>query len=438
MSSTTNGFTRRGFLALGGAAGVGLGLSACGGGTKAASSGGGATYNGPTQNLAYWNGFTGGDGPFMRGLTEKFSAEHAKVQVKMTTLQWADYFKKLPGAIAAGKGPDVGIMHIDDLATQAARNLIVPLDDVASALKLSEADFAPAVWQGGIYQGKRYGIPLDMHPLGMYYNKDVLDAAGLDADKPPTTKDEYMSALDTLKGKGVTGHWMSPFPFTGSLQFYALLWQFGGDLYDQGVTQATFNSDAGVQALTWMSDLVKNGYSPKNVAQDADYIALKNGKNAFNWNGIWQINDMKQGKAKWGVAPLPQIGTQQAAWAGSHQFVIIKQRKQDPNKVEAAKSFINWVSQNSLEWAKGGQVPARKSVRESADFKALPEQSEFAKEVEYLKFAPSKAGIADANAMIDTAVNAAVLGKADPKQALDDAAAKANKILADNAKKYGA
>ena len=58
-------------------------------------------------------------------------------------------------------------MHNDDLATNAARQVISPLDDVATALKLSETDFVPIAWNGGLYQDKRYGIPLDVHPAGL-------------------------------------------------------------------------------------------------------------------------------------------------------------------------------------------------------------------------------------------------------------------------------
>ncbi len=429
--------SRRTVLALGAAAGAGIALAGCGDSSGSGSSKGGSSYTGPKVELAFWNGFTGGDGPFMRKLTEQFSKEHPKIQVKMTAMQWADFFQKVPAAIAAGKGPDVGIMHIDDLATNAARNIILPLDDVASALKLTKADFADVVWDGGIYNNKRYGIPLDMHPLGLYYNKSLLAKAGLDPDKPPQTGDDYLAALEALKGKGVPGHWISPFPFTGTFQFEVLLWQNGGELYNDDVTEAAYNSDAGVEALTWLVDLVKKGYSPKNVAQDADVVAFQNNKNAFNWNGIWQINNFGQTKGlEWGVAPLPKIGTQNAAWAGSHQFVVLRQRKVDQNKIEAAKVFINWISQHSIEWAKGGQVPARRAVRESAEFKALSQQAEFAKEVDYLKFLPAKPGIGDAMATVDTAFNQAILGKKDPKTALDEAAAKAKKILADNAKKY--
>ena len=82
----------------------------------------------------------------------------------MNTMQWEDYYAKLPSAVTAGKGPDIAIMHVDTVATNAARRVIQPLDDVASALGLTAADFATVPWQAGIYQDKRYAIPLDVHP----------------------------------------------------------------------------------------------------------------------------------------------------------------------------------------------------------------------------------------------------------------------------------
>ena len=52
--------------------------------------------------------------------------------------------------------------------------------------------------------------------------------AGLDPNSPPQTKDDYMAALEQLKSKGLQGHWMSPFLFTGGFTFQALIYQFGG------------------------------------------------------------------------------------------------------------------------------------------------------------------------------------------------------------------
>ncbi|MEV6366717.1 ABC transporter substrate-binding protein [Micromonospora sp. WP24] len=438
-----NEMSRRRLLGLG----VGLGaaatltLAGCGGGDSsgpAAGGDGGKDYTGPKVDLKLWNGFTGGDGEIFKTLVNQFNSEHQNIAVSVATYQWEDYYNKLPSAASSGNGPDIAVMHMDQLATFAARGVISELDDVAKTLELTEADFAPTVWQGGLYNNKRYGIPLDMHPLGFYYNKSVMQKAGLDPNKPPTTRDDFTAALTELKKSGVQGFWISPFQFTGGMSFYSLIYQFGGSLFDAEVNKATFNADPAVEACTWMVDMIKQGHSPANVGQDAEYLALKSGKNAFTFNGIWQINDLKKSPdVQWGVAPLPQIGSKPAAWANSHNFTIVKQRANNANKVQASKVFINWLSQHSLDWAKGGQVPARKSVRESAEFKALAEVSALAPELDYAAFPPATPGLGEVITTFYNSFNEAALGKKSPKQALDDGVAKANRQLEDNRKKYG-
>ena len=437
-----SGINRRRFLALGGA---GLTLAACGKSNSPAgqagkpdTGSGGAEYTGPAVTLAFWNGFTGGDAAVIKKIVSDFNAQATNVKVTMNIYQWADFFQKLPAAVTTGKGPDVACMHVDDIPTNAARNIIVPIDQVATALNLKESDFSSAVWQGGMYKNQRFGIPLDIHPLALYWNKDLLEKAGLDPEKPPATKDDYEGALAELKGKGVQGFWVSPFQFTGAFTYMSLMWQFGADAFDPGFTKATFDSPEAVEALQWMVSMGEKGYSPKNVGQDADYIALKNNKNAFNWNGIWQINDLKaQDKISWGVGPVPQIGSQKGVWGNSHQFVQLRQTRPDQNKVDATRYFINWISQQSAEWATSGKIPAKKSVAEGAEFKALKEEYSLAPEAEYVHLPPAVAGIGDALTELYNSVNLAVLLKASPQQALSDGAKKATQILQDNLKKYG-
>jgi multiple sugar transport system substrate-binding protein len=446
--SPTPSLDRRQVLSLGFGASAVAALTACGGGgssgvpgaSASVSGGGGAEgYTGPKVALKFWNGFTGGDGPVMKSLVDAFNSEHPNIAVSMNTLQWADYYAKLPSAVAAGQGPEIAIMHVDSVATNAARRVIQPLDDVAKALNLEESDFAPVPWKAGTYNDQRYAIPLDVHPLGFFYNKSVMEQGGLDPEKPPTDNDSYMAALEALKAKGIQGHWASPFPFTGGLTCQALVWQFGGQLFDEEGTKALWDEEGGVKALTWFQDLVKQGYSPSKIAQDADFIALQNGKTAFNWNGIWSINSLKEKTGlEWGVAALPNIGGTKAAWAGSHQFVLPTLKTPDENKSAAARVFLNWISQKSLEWAKGGQVPARNEVRESAEFQAIEGVSTLAAQIDDLHFLPPVPGIGDAMTQAwDKAVNQIILGGQDPAATLKESAARATKILEANKKKYG-
>ena len=139
------------------------------------------------------------------------------------------------------------------------------------------------------------------------------------------------------------------------------------------------------------------------------------------------------------TTPVPQIGDQKAVWASSHQLVVMQQREADENKLHAARDFLGWLSENSLECANGGQIPARNSVRESPEFEALKGQNALAEQLDRVFFPPTVPGIGDVTAPTwEQAVNQAVLGKADAKTALDEAARKADALLEDNRKKYSA
>jgi multiple sugar transport system substrate-binding protein len=417
------GLTRQELLIAGAGAYASLLFAGCGG------SGGGS------QELAFWNGFTGGDAPTMLAIIDAFKKENPETGVKMVSVRWEDYYQKMPAAVQAGKGPDVGIMHADQISMSAAHRVLRPLDDFAEQLGFQESDFAPDVWRAGVYQGKRYGIPLDMHPLGLFYNKAVLDKAGLEP-KAPTDRESFEAALDELKGKGIQGNWVPPFVFTGGFMFQSLLWQFGGDLTNEDGTKATWSSDAGVQAMDYLRGMIKKGYSPNNVAQDADNIAFKNGQSAFIWQGAWGIGDYSSTEGlEWGLAPLPKIGDQPAAWSNSHQFVVpvgLSDRK-----LEGARDFIDFVT-NSPSWAESGMIPARKSARETEAFKKLPAAG-LAAEIPYVRFPRPVAGISDVReSTLDIAISEGLSGRKPVRDALDESVTRADELLADNHEKFAA
>src|SRR5919112_1173679 len=136
-----NFLSRRRVLGLGVGLGAATALSLAGCGDDptdsppAASGDGGKTYTGPKVDLNLWNGFTGGDGDIFKKLVTQFNGEDQKIAVTVATYQWQDHYAQLPGAVTSGSGPDIAVMHMDQLATFAARQIIAPLDDVASALE---------------------------------------------------------------------------------------------------------------------------------------------------------------------------------------------------------------------------------------------------------------------------------------------------------------
>ncbi|MDT0166826.1 ABC transporter substrate-binding protein [Actinotalea sp. AC32] len=422
-----------------------LALAACGGGTtpEEVAGGGGAPegageftgeYDGPDVELSYWNGFTGGDGPFMQDLVDQFNEEHPNITVVPNTIQWADFYQRVPAAVNAGEGPDVGVMHLDQLATNAARSVIVPLDDVAEALELSEDDFSEEVWNAGIYEDQRYGIPLDVHSLAMFYNTEHFEAAGI--TEPPTDEESFMAALDALQAAGYQQPFWMPARWPGHLMFLSLLWQNGGEPYAEDGSEATFGSAEGVEALQWMRGIVDAGYSPSDVAQDSQYVAFKNGETSITWDGIWQINDLEASGLPYALAPIPAIFDEQLMWANSHQFFMTKQATADENKYEAARVFVAWMSEQSADWAGAAMIPARESIREDA-VAGMP-QEPIANLLDNVRFLPPVPGIGTVQTeTLEQAVANAILGQEEPQAALESAQGRATELMQENLESFG-
>jgi multiple sugar transport system substrate-binding protein len=398
----------------------------------------GGSYTGPPVTIEYWNGFTGGDGPYMRAMVDEFNAEHDNIKVESNTLGWSDFYQRIVAAVHAGQGPDVAVMQLDNLATQAARSVIVPMEDAIKQMGFTPEDFPSTLVEATTFNGHAWGVPLDSHTIASYANTDQLAAAGVKAQA--STGGAFESELAAVQKSGVAEPFWMPNKWPAHLMFLSLLWQSGGEPYSADGLKATYNSPAGVAALTWMVDQVKNGVSPTNVAIDSQYLAFKNAETTVTWDGIWQINDLKTTapKLKWSIAPVPTVFEAPASWANSHQFVMLAQRSPDPNEQQASKAFIKWMVEHSNEWAASGMIPAYNSARNSAEFESMP-QSALAAQINNFHYLPSIPGIGDVNAQtLELAVSEAVLGRQTPQEALDQEAARADDILASNAEKFGA
>jgi len=391
--------------------------------------------------LEYWTGFTGPDGSFMQELVDKFNEEHKdEIQVNMSTMLWADYNTKVPIALASGKGPDVGIAHVDNIRSFVSQGMLLPLDEYLEIMNMKEGDIVSSVWDAVHVDSSVYGIPLDVHPLVFYWNKDLFEEAGLDPENPPTTRDEFVEAAKLLtkdtNGDGTIDQWgtMIPVGWPNYFIWFSAFFSNGGVLFNEDLTKAAFNSPAGIDAMQFLVDLVfKHKVSPEKVQVDADIDAFKRGTCAMEFNGIWMLTDyMKVEGLNFGAGPVPQLGSERPAnWAGSHTMVIYKQRKQDKERTEAAAKFISWISNHSYEWALAGQIPANISVQNSPEFQSLPYHSTIAKGAEYVVFPPFFPKYGDATGPIWEALNLTILGQKTVEQALSNAERISNEILQD-------
>ena len=155
----------------------------------------------------------------------------------MTAIAWAEYFQKLPAAVSNGKAPEIGLMHNDDLATNAARQVIIPAGRRGDGAEADRGRLPPDRLGRRALPGQAVRRSrLDVHPAGLFYNKTVLEKVGADPEKPPTTGDELMAILDQCKSKGVQGMWASALSVNG-FQSQALVYQYGGKMVnDDGLT----------------------------------------------------------------------------------------------------------------------------------------------------------------------------------------------------------
>jgi multiple sugar transport system substrate-binding protein len=388
-------------------------------------------------SIEMWSPFTGPDGDEMTALAERFSSENT-CGITVTHVAQPDYQQKLEAAAAAGGLPAMTAVHATRIAALVSRNVLKPFGPEAMAVFGDDfgSEFPEELWSVGEINGERYSIPLDVHPLILFYNKELFAAAGIEEPgTEPWTREEFEDALAKLEASGVTPLSLGTAFQAGAL-FQALIRQYGGSLTDPEGKTATYNSDAGVKALEKIKEL-KDKYTPDIAGTgDPEVNFFKEGNVGMTFHGPWWISDLEKLEFV-GFAPLPTIGDQPATWGGSHHLAFTTD---DPTTQAAAAVWIKWLSDNSAEWAAAGQVPARQSVRddpnlasvaapisqvvESANMVALPTQAAGLEGALWDQFGP----------VIDAYLAGDVT---DVKAALDEAAAKSQQVMEENLSTYG-
>jgi multiple sugar transport system substrate-binding protein len=386
--------------------------------------------------IEMWSPFTGPDGDEMTALADRFSSENP-CNITVTHIAQPDYVVKLNAAAAANQLPAMTAVRAINVAELAARNVLKPFKPEAVAVFGDDiaSDFPEDVWNVGLYKGERYSFPLDVHPFVMYYNKDMFAAAGVEEPgAEPWTREEFEDALAKLEASGVTPLSLGNGFQAGAL-FQALIRQYGGALTDEAGTTATYNSEAAVKALERIKEL-KDKYTPEvGGTGDPEVGVFKQGQAAITFHGPWHISDLQKLPFA-GFAPLPTIGDQPATWGGSHQLALTTD---DTATQIAAAMWINWLSEHSIDWAKAGQVPARSSVRNSAELSTAAEPiskvAESANIVVILPQVPELEGAlwGQFGAVIDGYLAGDVT---DAAAAFEEANAKSQQIMDENVEKY--
>lgn len=333
--------------------------------------------------LIYWNGLTGSDGATMVEMVKAFTDENPDVSVRVEMMPWNIYFDKLLTSLVSGNPPDLFLLHEFEIPQFASQGVLRETSDFYQEMggPIPETDIVPYTLEALSYEGNRYGVPLDIHGWGLWYNKDLLEAAGLDPNVCPATGEEYieMARQLTLDANGNNaasadfdpenvvqwGTAVSWFKVT----FLSTIYQYGGDWTDRQGT-ATLNSEAAAKAAGWWRDLIYEHHVAPQPAGFDSWQSFAGGTLAMITEGSWMLNFNNNAGLNWGVCPYPQIGDQPAVWTSSH--VIYTPTTLEGEKLEAAKRLIAYLSDNGLVWATSGQPSARISIQEATTMEELP------------------------------------------------------------------
>ena len=262
-----------------------------------------------------------------------FNGSRDDFQVVTKYIPFADFKKQLSIGAAAAELPDIAIIDNPDHAAYSAMGIFADITE-----KLAGWPDLTQYFEGPLnscrLNGRLYGLPFGSNTLALYYNEDMLKAAGV---KPPRNWNELKSVSLKLTRGTVHGFAISSLQNEeGTFGFLCFLWGSGN-------TSFQINNANGIKALTLMKDLVESGAMPKealNWTQGDVMNQFISGNLAMMVNGPWQIPTMRQQapNLKWNVALLP-VGNKPASDLGGENFAVVK-----GDNVDAAVTFLKFVA----------------------------------------------------------------------------------------------
>lgn len=232
-----------------------------------------------------------------KAMIEGFEAKYPWIKVEVTTSNYDGVNSTLRNRIAAGDAPDVAQVSDQWVATYHEMGGLLPLSDVLSADTLK--DFYAAQKVGTTYDGKLYSAPWIMQPCELYYNKDLLAAAGV--DKVPATWQEVQNAAVKIAalGKDASGNKIYGRSLNSKLLANAGygslpdVWGYGGDVTDAN-GKVVFNSKETITAYTNLQNLVKAGVVPQGLQIVDCRTLFGNGQVGFHVDAPSQATNWKK------------------------------------------------------------------------------------------------------------------------------------------------
>lgn len=395
------------------------------------------TANAQDVTLTFWGSYgNGGNSAQQDALNEilipAFEAEHPGISVDYVDVPYDALLQKLTTSAAGGELPDLIRADLGWVPQFADLGVLVSLSELMDDFQMYADETYPGSLSTNLHEGEYYGLPLDTNTRVLVTSQAALDAAGM--SEPPATFEELRAMADALGDSD-----MAVFADSGlgSWNVFPWIWSGGGAVTDPELTVATgyLDSDESVAAIQMLVDLYQAGQIPNliigNQGATSTSDGLPTGRYATILDGPWM-------KAIWAgqypdfepiYAPVPAGEGGSISVVGGQNIVLTSSSEHK----DAALEFIRFTQTEmfQLEMAKSGNmtvIPAYADAQNDID-------PYFAMFSDQLKTARSRLAIPQASqvdAIISGALTPAFQGEVSVKDALSNAAAQIDPLLARN------
>lgn len=300
---------------------AGGGLAGCASGQSEATSAG--------SEFTFWDPYPQYDASSAWAASIDKCGSEAGATINRTAYDTSDLTSKALLAGQQGSSPDVLLVDNPVVSTLAEAGVLTSAKDSGMDASQTQKNLLAA----GEIDGDVFGVPIGANTLALYYNPEVLKAAGVDPASV-TDWDSLNAALEKVKSSGKKGITFSAVGTEeGSFQFLPWFWGSGAQLDDLS------SSDA-VSALALWTDWIEQGHAPNSVinnTQTTSWQEFMAGDFAFAENGTWQKADAA--KAGYEVMPIPAKSGGPAAAPTGGEFLTIPVQK-ETGRYETSKNIV--------------------------------------------------------------------------------------------------
>ncbi|WP_096189024.1 extracellular solute-binding protein [Evansella halocellulosilytica] len=316
------------------------------------------------NTIQFWTPLTGDDGANMDALVAEYNETDPEFPVNHVIT--SDLYTNLYTVLNSGSGiPDLTLIHADRVPNFVKQDLLVPMDDIIEQQpELREENYIEEAWTSGLIDGTQFTIPLDIHGSAMYYNRELLAYYGVEhwLDDDVVTFDEMLS----LQGQLDEGHYVLNDALL-TWVIFAQIQNLGGDIEDENGDPAIDTPEMR-EAILSIKELADAGIM--TPFGDDGYLMFQSGDVLFSTDGTWsslghaQVEDLDFGVTNI-YAYEPDTFHNRAS---SHLFSMLRSEERTEEKVEGIGEFLEFIRENSIEWAEAGQIVASVDVIESPEY----------------------------------------------------------------------